>query len=89
MTEIGRIHPIKKAACPHCGQILEGEPGKQKNGTCPKCKRPISGPEAASSTPASIPSPAPMSFAAQMMKLHFQKRKDAQNTHKPEEENGE
>jgi len=89
MTEIGRIHPVKKAACQHCGHILPDEPEsyrKKKNSVCPKCKRPISRPEAASAAPPSVSSHAPMSFAALMLKMQFQNKKAAQDGRKPETE---
>ncbi|MFH0802726.1 MAG: hypothetical protein V2A78_10140 [bacterium] len=91
MTEIGRIHPLKKAACPHCGHILPDDPEsyrKKKNSICPKCKRPISQAEAASAAPPSVSSHAPMSFNAQMLKMQFQNKTAAQNSHKPGEESG-
>jgi len=42
LTELGRIHPVKKVACPHCGYILPVDPPKNINNLntiCLKCKK--------------------------------------------------
>lgn len=65
MTEIGRIHPEKKAACPHCGHILPGRPERAPS-QCPRCKKPIRHP---GKTPAASAGPWPrMNIATQILR---------------------
>jgi len=71
MAELGKIQPIKKAACPHCGYILPGKPETYHNSQalkCPKCHKLIKGTASAMQTFNSLP----MNFAAQLLQWQLQ-----------------